>query len=106
MKARMEKLESPTLLSAWSTVDSAPGGSVRGMAADAAGDVYAVGETPPQGTYVTTGLREKPAGSSTWTNMITEQPGPIFRAVAVDGSGDVFVAGSGTANGQSGHWLT
>jgi len=103
---RIEPLESRTLLSAWSTVDSFPGGSVQGMAADAAGNVYAVGETAPQGSLATYGLREKPAGSSGWTTIATEPPGAIFRAVAVDATGDVFVTGDGTVNGQSGHWLT
>src|SRR5690242_6720643 len=99
-----DPLEARRLLSgAWSTVDTLPaqfGAEVSAMAADTSGNVYAVGYTADSSSNSTLYLREKPAGSATWTTVTTMNGGQWgkFSGVAVDAAGDVFITGENGSN--------
>jgi len=104
-KHHVEGLEGRTLLSGWSTVeDFNPPGSYYAefydVAADAAGNVYAVGDQSSAGSAGHGIVLEKPAGSSTWATLLDygamsfSGMGISFNAVAVSAKGDVYVAGS------------
>ena len=97
---RVEALEGRTLMSGtWSTVDTVPAYLVKSMAADASGDVYAVGYGSA-GNWI---LREKPAGSpdvmGSWNTVATTVSGTPL-GIAVGPNGDVMVAGD-TNNGAT-----
>jgi hypothetical protein len=83
-RCTLDLLESRTLLSAtWSTVDHFTGPQVSSMAADNAGNVFAVGGSL---------IRQKHSGSTAWTTLM-QSTGYFFTSVAVDAAGDVFVSG-------------
>lgn len=96
-RASAEPLESRTLLSlTWSTDYSNTDAKtiIRGMAADKAGDVYAVGQASPNNTPV---VRER-TPDGTWTTLATlalddtgGTAGAVY-GVAIDSAGEVFVA--------------
>lgn len=114
---RVEPLETRTLLSAWSTINtySYPGGSpdktstgayidtaAYSMAQDSAGNLYAAGQA-----YDTVGtvhgiLLERSAGAplTSWST-IEDIPNASFNKMAVDSAGDLFVTGESNpaANG-------
>lgn len=95
-------LESRTLLSGWTTVDTyqlvnGVGASPLAMGTDAAGNVYAAGDAVDSSGSGTGIVRERARGSNTWTTI--EQAGNIFHGVAADPAGDVFaVGGARTSN--------
>lgn len=99
MKTQMESLERRTLFSSWTTVeDVQPSGSdyvaYLDIAADANGNVYAVGDHNGSGI-----VREKLNGSSTWTTILDfsalgANSDMDFNAVAVSPTGDLYVSGS------------
>lgn len=100
----IERLETRTLLSGWSTVDNyQPAGgsaSLFSMGADGGGNVYAVG-CNSNGSSLAGIVREKAGGSSNWTTVEqTGFSGIIFHGLAADAAGDVYVAGGG-----GGNWL-
>lgn len=91
----VEPLESRVLLSGtWSTVDSLPLASssdgVLAMAADSAGNVYAIGSY--NGASV---LREKPSGSGTFANVPVNSS--YIGAVFADAGGNLFLNTSNTS---------
>jgi len=100
-ESRVEKLEPRTLLSAWSTVDNNIGGyySVQGMAADWAGNVYAVGYGSGQTGIVREKLGTSPDMPGSWTTIATV-PHAQFESAAVDRNGNVFIGG-GNAGGAT-----
>lgn len=106
----VERLEDRTLLSGWATVSDYPlGGSSgfsRAMAADSAGNVYSVGDISNNSNLVVGFVREKPAGSSSWSTIeqykYNDGTGANFYGAAADAKGDLFVSGMG---GASNHWI-
>ena len=95
---RMEPLEGRTLLSAWSTVDSLPMSNVgvAGMTADKAGNVYAVGDILDSNGKYDSVIREKVAGSASWTTLYGFGASVTsLKGIGVDAKGDVFVTGGG-----------
>jgi hypothetical protein len=70
------------------------------MAADRAGNVYAVGQTTDSDFNNTLYLREKFAGSVAWTTIAAMNGGQWgkFSGVAVNTVGDVFVSGENSSN--------
>ena len=101
---RLDRLERRTMLSGWTTIDDyAPAASTGAVyydiATDAGGNVYAVGEHDPSGGPAHGIVREKPAGSDTWTTLLDYSsnvfPGSqcSFNAVAVSPAGDLYVSG-------------
>jgi hypothetical protein len=92
-RASFETLENRTLMSAtWGTDDTVPNsGDINGMVADRAGNIYAVGIDGNTNNGL---IREKAAGSTTWTTIFAPTSnGPRLTSAAVDGSGNLFVGG-------------
>src|SRR5688500_7962475 len=89
----VQPLENRRLFSgSWTTADSlvplgTGPGIVHSMAADGAGNVYAVGENGGAGL-----IRQKSADGSEFVTIPTSVANK-FSSVAVDGQGDVFVSG-------------
>jgi hypothetical protein len=86
---RIEPLERRTLMSGWGTEETIDNnGQVYGMAADQAGNVYAVGYD----YYTDRSLvRQKPSGSTTWSTIF--QTSADLYTCAVDRAGNLFVGG-------------
>ena len=112
---RTERLESRVLMSAFSTVDSfelSPGHSsgTQTMAADAAGNVYAVGSAANSAGIDVGVVREKPVGGSTWNtvDLFSYVAGQTttFYGAAVGPDGTLYVSGQGTDSTGRTHWLT
>jgi len=105
----IQSLETRRLLSgSWTTIEEynpAPDhGVYYDVAADAAGNVYAVGERDASnGEHGI--VREKPAGSATWITLLDNYNPPElssgfgFNSVAVTPTGDLYVSGSSEYNG-------
>ena len=98
-RLRLETLEGRTLMSAtWGTseliADAAKTFTIRGSAADQMGDVY-VGGYYSGSTGVHAVLREKLAGSSSWSD-ITPSGYTSFTGLGVDGLGNLYVNTSGS----------
>ena len=111
---KAELLESRTLLSAWSTVDTYHLGAQWGsfataMASDAAGNVYAAGRAvDSSGNAQHAIVREKLSGSASWTTIEDTTAAPNFGALAVDATGDVFVSAkplNGSTGSSSPGWM-
>jgi hypothetical protein len=98
----IEPLERRALLSAtWSTVDSDPAGqSISGMAADKAGNVYAVGADIDGNAT----LRQESGGH--WTTVLVQNDNGSthFNRIATDAANDVFIAGNRVAADGTQHW--
>ncbi|HEV2687166.1 MAG TPA: hypothetical protein VGV35_01390, partial [Bryobacteraceae bacterium] len=109
-----ERLESRTLLSAWTIADDyqlAAGQIASGhsMASDSAGNVYAIGSAHDSSNRSHGIVREKLAGSTTWST-IEDYPaasvsGTSFYAVAVDSAGDLYVGGQTHDSLNKPQWL-
>ena len=98
--SRIEPLEGRTLLStSWPTVDSYAAtnqdNAAEAMTADAAGNVYAVGTSNQDGV-----IREKVAGSTSWTQILYLPNDPLF-SITVDAKGDVYAGGQES----NAHWM-
>jgi hypothetical protein len=95
------------MLSSWSTSDSfeVPGSTdvgIADIAADPAGNVYAVGSYFDATGVEHAVVREKPSGSETW-QTIADNPGGRYTAVAANAAGDVYVVGgTGTSRNRPG----
>ena len=108
----IERLEARTLLSGWATVDSLPPSNwfnpIDSMAADSAGNIYAVGSYNGNGI-----VREKPAGSSAFQTVPTTLPTIAgasstqseFYSVGTDAAGDAFLSGYANSYNSSGNLL-
>ena len=92
--AIVEPLENRRLMSGnWSTVHSdANGAGIQAMAADKAGNVYAISiENNSDGSTVPTLIEKTAVGQ--WMTLLTGGANQGLNAVATDKSGNVFVAG-------------
>jgi hypothetical protein len=87
-----EQLEPRVLLSGWATVDDLPDqAAYLDIASDANGNVYAVGMAG-YGTNPRAIVREKPAGSTTWSTLL-QQPGiGEFKKVVIGTAGELYLA--------------
>jgi hypothetical protein len=112
--ATTERLEGRMLMS-FSTADTfqiSPGHAAiaQAMAADEAGDVFAVGYANNAANVQVGVVREKLAGSAAWTtvNVFSYAAGKptTFRGVAVAPDGSLYISGGGTDGGGRGHWIT
>ena len=112
--ARVEALETRTLLSAWSTINtySYPGGSPSSaetsaytMAEDSAGNLYAAGQAWDSTNTMHGIVLERTAGSppTSWTT-VEDLPNARFDKVVVDSAGDVIVSGQ-LEPAYAGNWL-
>jgi len=118
MKARIamtERLEGRVLMSAFSTVDTfelSAGHSAwtQTMAADAGGDVFAVGNANTAANLQVGIVREKAAGSSTWNTIdafsYVAGKSTTFSGAAVGPDGALYISGGGADGTGRGHWLT
>lgn len=113
IRAAVEPLETRTLLSAWSTIDTygypggpPPSGTPSGqdvansMVQDSAGNIYAAGQAYDVAGTVHGIVQERYAGSplTSWTT-IEDLPNATFNKMATDSAGDLFVTGESNPSG-------
>jgi hypothetical protein len=84
----------------WSTVDQVAGGGARGVAADSAGNVYAVGAVNYSWT-----VRKSANGGNSWSTVDTFAPGGSGSAAGVfcHPTAGIFVVGNGSGGGRRGN---
>ena len=108
--ARVEALESRTLLSAWTTVNTLQAAAgqrtgIWGMGADNAGNVYAAGRAIDSSGLWHGIIREQSTvnGVTSWST-VEDVPNARFYAVTTDSAGDVFACGH-YVNVSSPSWI-
>ena len=99
MNAQIESLESRRLMS-WSTVEDIRDARYDAMTADASGNLYAAGRARDDAGVVHGIMREKAAGSSSWTTTWDVVPSLVsgITDIEVNAAGDVYLAGTAGSN--------
>ncbi len=86
----------------WSTVDQVAGGGARGLAADSAGNVYAVGAVNYSWT-----VRKSANGGNSWSTVVKFAPGVSgANGVFCHPTAGIFVVGSGYVTSGTGRRAT